>query len=268
MKTQHSTLKKLSQLGTLLILSVYFSGCAGGGSETDWASYQDSSSQQDDLGAGPIDEITPIDPEDNPDDDIPPVEEPDPKVYFYNNGRHYSLARNQALKWEGCHSTAVIRGGYLSNTSCGNAYLYDKFVTHLNRHFFTCVEKAASKANYSQVSRVFVHHVGSYNDRTARNSTRLSMHAYARALDIKYFNLIDSQGNVTRVSTNINDFRGATAKFYDEFRGCWKATMPSNCVSGQTEYQGSIGHNSSSVPGRNSLHNDHIHLSFPFCAGA
>ncbi len=234
--------------------------------ESDWASYQDPNR---DLLETPDEDL--LDDEDEKEDDLvqedPPVA-PDSRVHFYTDGKYYSLARNKALRWEGCRSEAVIKGGYLSDTSCGRAYLYDKFVTHLNDHFFTCIEKSAQAASLSQPYGVFINHLGSYNDRTARGSSRLSMHAYARALDIKNFNVIDSRGNVTRISTHINDFKGATAKFYDEFRGCWMKTMPSNCKSGQTEYQGSIGHTKSKVSGSNSLHNDHIHLSFPFCAGA
>ncbi|NCN42358.1 extensin family protein [bacterium] len=270
-------LKKSIQLGTFVALLIALSGCAGN-AETDWASSQDPLQDQLEVGDLPGEEESETigdndsdpSPEDpgSGEDETPPVSTPDPKVFFYTNGKLYNLARNKALKWEGCKSSAAVRGGYLSDTSCGNAYLYDKFVTHLNKHFYTCVESAAVKANLPQPSRVFINHIGSYNDRTARGSSRLSMHAYARALDIKNFNLIDSRGNVSRISTHINNFTGSTAKFYDGFRSCWKATMPSGCVSGQTEYQGSIGHNKSSVSGKNSLHNDHIHLSFPFCAGA
>lgn len=262
-------LKAASQFGAFVTLLLALSGCAGN-AETDWASSQDPLQDQLEVVDVPPEDLGGVDSPGNLDseNEVPPVTTPDPKLFFYTNGVKYSLARNKALKWEGCHSSALVRGGYLSNTSCGNSYLYDKFVTHLNEHFYSCVESAAVKANLPQPSRVFINHIGSYNDRTARNSSRLSMHAFARALDVKYINLIDSRGNVSRMSTNINDFSGATAKFYDGFRSCWKGTMPSNCVAGQTEYQGSIGHNKSSVSGRNSLHNDHIHLSFPFCAGA
>lgn len=255
--------KRLSQLGTSLLVIAFVTGCAGQG-EMDWASENDPN--QDELEVPEIPEVET--PEEEPEEETPedPIEPS--TVSFYTNGNYYTLARNRALRWEGCETSARARGGYMSDSSCGRAFLYDKFVRHLNNHFFRCVERAAQSANLSQPNRVFINHLGSYNDRTARGSSRLSMHAYARALDVKNINLIDSRGNVYRISTHINDFRGATAKFYDSFRGCWKDTMPSNCVPGQTEYQGSIGHNKSSVSGTNSLHNDHIHLSFPFCAGA
>lgn len=258
MKTSQDT-SSTFQFGTLLLIPCFLllTNCAGQ-EATDWASFHES--QQDGL------DIPEIPDEDLPDE--PQVEPPDNKISFHTNGNYYTLARNQALRWEGCEASARARGGYLSDSSCGRAYLYDKFVAHLNQHFFNCVENAAQAAGLAQPARVFINHIGSYNDRTARGSSRLSMHAYARALDVKNINLIDSRGNVFRISTHINDFKGATAQFYDRFRGCWKNTMPSSCVSGQTEYQGSIGHPKSTVSGTNSLHNDHIHLSYPFCAGA
>lgn len=265
MKTHNFIQKRISQLGTSLLVLSFLTGCADGG-DLDWASAQDPT-EQDQLD---IDEIIDEAEEEISQTPLPdqPTPAPDPKVIFHTNGNYYTLARNKALRWEGCHSTALVKGGYYSDSSCGRAFLYDKFVTHLNRHFFTCVERASQTANLSQPKRVFINHMGSYNDRTARGSSRLSMHAYARALDIQNINLIDSRGNVYRISTHINNFKGATAKFYDSFRSCWMKTMPSNCRPGKTEYQGSIGHTKSTVSGKNSRHNDHIHLSYPPCAGA
>ena len=133
--------------------------------------------------------------------------------------------------------------------------------------FFICISDAAQVAGYPQPSRIFINHLGTYNDRTARNSTRLSHHAYARAIDIKNFNLVDGQGRLHRISTHLNQYSGAQARFYDEFRDCWRESMPASCTPNQVEYRGSIGHTSSRLGG-NSLHNDHIHLTYPLCAGA
>lgn len=272
MKNFKSPHSKLSHLGTTLLILTLLTGCGAGG-ELDWASHQDPTREDqldvDDILPEGDEEVaqTPPPTTQPPSPPAPPAA-PDPRTIFHTDGNYFSLAHNKALRWEGCHASSVARGGYLSDTACGRAFLYDKFVTHLNRNFFTCVEKAAQSANLSQPSRVFINHMGSYNDRAARGSTRLSMHAYARALDLKNINLIDSRGNVYRISTHVNDFKGATATFYDSFRSCWMKTMPSNCKAGQTEYQGSIGHVKSTVSGKNSLHNDHIHLSYPTCAGA
>ena len=114
--------------------------------------------------------------------------------------------------------------------------------------------------------KIFINHYGSYNDRAARGTNRLSLHAYARALDIVNFNLLDETGRITRISTNVRNYRGTTKIFYDEFRQCWKEKMPASCTPNQTEYKGSIGIPQSPLGGNN-LHNDHIHLSYALCGG-
>ena len=185
---------------------------------------------------------------------------------FHIEAQNFSLARGPAKRWDGCKNGYRSVGGYNSDTRCGRAFIEEKFSRNLNRIFYKCIFDAAKEANYPDPQRVFINHLGSYNDRTARNSTRLSNHAYARALDIKNFNLVDAQGRNYTVSTLLRDYVGQQAVFYDSFRQCWKDSMPSSCRPGNTEFNGSIGHNSSKLGG-NSLHNDHIHLSFPLCAG-
>jgi len=185
---------------------------------------------------------------------------------FYIERRTFNLANGSAKRWDGCESGYKSIGGYNSDRTCGRAFLHEKFSDNLNEQFYKCVFNAADTAGYAETQKVFINHLGSYNDRTARNSTRKSNHAYARALDIKNFNLVDSNGNISKVSTLLRDYKGKQAVFYDEFRQCWKDSMPSSCRSGNTEYKGSVGHKSSKLGG-NTLHNDHIHLSFPLCAG-
>jgi len=185
---------------------------------------------------------------------------------FYIERQDFTLANGKAKRWDGCESGYKSIGGYNSDSRCGRAYLHAKFSENLNEQFYKCVFNAADSAGYEKTQKVFINHLGSYNDRNARNSSRKSNHAYARALDIKNFNLVDSRGKVSKVSTLLRDYGGSQAKFYDDFRDCWKDSMPSSCRSGQSEYQGSIGHKSSKLGG-STLHNDHIHLSFPLCAG-
>jgi hypothetical protein len=175
------------------------------------------------------------------------------------------LAHGPAITWMGCDSRARLMGGYNSNTRCGRALVHPAFGQHMSQHFVACSDRAARRAGMATPRRIFVNHVGTYNNRSARGSRRLSMHAYARALDIANFNLYDSRGQLTRVSTHVRNFRGRTAVFYNEFRQCWRETMSRNCRPGQTEYKGSIGIPRSALGGNN-LHNDHIHLSLPLCA--
>ncbi len=185
---------------------------------------------------------------------------------FYIEPKNFSLNHGPSKRWDGCQNGYRSNGGYNSDLKCGRAFIEEKFGKNLNKIFYKCVFNAAKDANYANIQKVFINHLGSYNDRTARNSKRLSHHAYARALDIKNFNLVDNKGNNIKVSTLLRDYSGSQAKFYDSFRQCWKDSMPSSCSPGKTEYKGSIGHKSSKLGG-NSLHNDHIHLAFPLCAG-
>ena len=188
------------------------------------------------------------------------------KNTFFLEDRVFSLARGPALRWDGCESDKESQGGYNSDTQCGRAYFHPSFADNLNEAFYICVSDAAEAAGYPQPVRVFVRHIGSYNDRTARNSSRISNHAYARAWDIVNFNLYDKDGTRYRVSTYLRDYKDDQAKFYDEFRDCWQESLPAECSPGKTEYKGSVGHQASKLGG-NSLHNDHLHLSYPLCAG-
>lgn len=198
----------------------------------------------------------------------PPIErEPDSLMNtFYIERKEFNLANGKAGRWDGCKSGYKSTGGYNSDSRCGRAFLHKKFSKSLNDQFYKCIFQASDEAGYAKTEKVFINHLGTYNDRNARNSTRKSNHAHARAMDIKNFNLVDDRGRVFRVSTLLRDYKGQQAKFYDEFRDCWKNSMPSSCRPGNTEYKGSIGHRSSKLGG-NTLHNDHIHLSFPACAG-
>jgi hypothetical protein len=188
------------------------------------------------------------------------------KNTFAVSTQSYSLAHGPALKWDGCVTAKATQGGYDSDSKCGIAYFHPALVNNLNDAFYICISDAAQKAGLPQPKKVFVRHIGSYNDRTARNSTRLSNHAYARAWDIVNFNLYDQEGKLFKVSTLSRDYKNEQAQFYDEFRQCWKESMPATCKAGNTEYQGSIGHPASKLGG-NTLHNDHLHLAYPLCAG-
>lgn len=212
----------------------------------------------------PVDGVTAPDPDD---DVLPPPLDISLKNTLYLEPTVFQLARGPALRWDGCRTDYATQGGYLSDTSCGRAFFQPSFAGQMNEMFFMCISDAAEVAGYPQPTRVFINHLGSYNDRNARNSSSLSMHAYARAWDIVNFNLVDSQGRNHRVHTHINHYHGAQARFYDRFRDCWQESLPGNCRPGDREFRGSVGHPSSKLGG-NTLHNDHIHLSYPHCAGA
>lgn len=191
---------------------------------------------------------------------------PGNESFFSFSNETYKLANGPARKWDGCATTALVRGGYNSDTQCSKGYFLPKFAQHLDDHLFACVERASLAANYPQPRKVFIRHLGTYVDRNGRNSNNLSMHAYARAIDLAKLILFDGQGSKLSVPLTQADYSGPTKKFYDSFRQCWKDSLPSKCQPGQSEYKGSIGHPGSALGG-NSLHTKHIHLSFPFCGG-
>lgn len=205
-------------------------------------------------------------PEPDEDASLPPPIEVNLKNTFYLDPGSFRLAHNSARRWNGCSHQRQTRGGYNSDSRCGRAFFHQLLADNLNEVFFICISDAARAGGYPQPVRAFIRHLGSYNDRNARGSGRLSNHAYARAWDIVNFNLVDSRGRNHRISTHINHYRGSQARFYDEFRDCWQESLPSSCRPGNTEFRGSIGHRSSKLGG-NTLHNDHIHLSYPLCAG-
>lgn len=208
-------------------------------------------------------------------EEVPPALDPNPYprpgadtpawVSFKIGTDTHQLAHGPANFWEGCEIRQTVKGGYSSDTICGRAYFHPKFSTILNKNFYKCAVDAAAVAQIAKPVRIFLKHFGTYNDRNARGGSNLSMHAYARALDIVNFNLYDSKDGLTRVSTHVRDYKGKTAVFYDRFRECWRQGMPAVC-KGKSEGVGSIGHPSSNLGG-NTLHNDHIHLSLPLCAG-
>lgn len=232
-----------------------------GCSQSDFEIAQLESTDKDHIGEEPIGL-----PEDIP--SVPEVEDTELNGRsddFSLSTTSLKLAHGPARVWNGCDPNATVMGGYNSDTICGKGYFHPLFAQHLNTHFFACVEAAAKAADLSPPMQVFVRHLGTYANRNGRGSSNLSMHAYARALDIAQFNLLDRAGRVTKISNELKSYKGSTAIFYDSFRQCWKSSLPATCAPGKKEYNGSIGHPLSAMGG-NSLHTRHIHLSFPFCA--
>ncbi|MGE4131283.1 MAG: hypothetical protein AB7F86_06570, partial [Bdellovibrionales bacterium] len=135
----------------------------------------------------------PSDPQDGLDHEIvEPIDQPTPaphptpitptlpSLIFSLDMKLVSLAHDVAVTWLGCDTKAAVQGGYTSDTQCGRAYFQPNFGTQLNRKFYECAMEGASNAQISPPAKIFINHVGSYNDRPARGSTQLSMHAYAR----------------------------------------------------------------------------------------
>ncbi len=192
---------------------------------------------------------------------FPVLANPDPNLSFSSGTDLITLAHGKAVVWKGCDINAVVSAGLSSDSRCGHEYLHPNYVKHLNNHFLRCATRSAAKANWPAPVRVFINHMGTYADRNVVTKA-LSLHAYARAIDIGRMTLYDGQGRATHFHTLINYYSGANAVFYDEFRQCWKESMPSKCGKWA---ETSIGHVKSKMGG-NGVHYNHIHLAFPFCA--
>lgn len=257
--THTSFLSRAFSIAVLTLLTSTLINCAQASGDGEWASGEPDSTQgdNDNQVETPVVDETPS--------PVPPTP-PSTDIHFSMLAKITQLAHGPGQTWNGCDKEATVMGGYGSTTKCGNGTLHPAFAVHLNKYFFGCVETAARAADMRQPDRVFLTHWGTYVNRNARGSTSLSMHALARAIDIVKFVVYDRDGKSVQISTNVKDFKGSTVKFYNSFRQCWKDTMPSRCRPGQREYTGSIGIPGSALGG-NSLHNDHIHLSFPTCAG-
>ncbi len=248
-----------------ILTFLFVAGCGGYSSNLDQLGAQSSFADveiPDDFVA-PEEEVEDVEP---PMEITPPPVQVSLKNTFYLDDPLFNLAHGPAVRWDGCVAEKASQGGYNSDIQCGRAYFHPSFADNLNDAFFECVDQAAQAAELPRPAKVFVRHLGSYNDRNARNSSSLSHHAYARAWDIVNFNLYDREGNGIRISTLLRDYQNEQAVFYDEFRACWRDSIPETCVPGNREYQGSVGHQASQLGG-NSLHNDHLHLAYPLCAG-
>ncbi len=263
-------MKKIS----VLFFLIGFSGCSPFHSELDQLGNSDYS----DVNINPDFSMDDFDSfNNNGDQDVTVVEQPqgvtdqsqqtlrESEISFMVENQIFALARGEALRWNGCYTDQKVMGGYVVNKGCGNAFLHKDFYNNLNLVFFRCVQNSAQTAGYPQPVRVFIHHLGTYSNRQARNGGGLGLHALASAMDIVKFELFDSSGNSQVISTFKRHYNGSQAVFYDEFRDCWKESLPGECTPGQIEYQGSIGHQASKLGG-SSLNNDHLHLSLPYCA--
>jgi len=177
---------------TTLILMAFLISCSPYQSNLDSLGSQSSFADVEIPGDFPA----PEDEEDVPEDIeiTPPPVQVNLKNTFFLDEQIFNLAHGEALRWDGCVQSKPSQGGYNSDIKCGRAYFHPSFADNLNEAFYLCVSEAARAAGYSQPVQIFIRHLGSYNDRKARNSTRRSNHAYARAWDIVNFNLYDENG--------------------------------------------------------------------------
>ena len=168
------------------------------------------------------------------------------------------------VKWDGCAAGAKIKAGYGNARSCTTIDIHRDFGRHMDKHFLRCSQEAARKAGVQVPEKIHISHMGCYANRKVRNGSRPSLHAYARALDIGAITLITGSSRVTMSMHARHARHGKQNVFYEELRACWKRSLPRSCARGR-ESSGSVGYKGSKGL-NNSLHNDHLHLSYPTCA--
>ncbi len=197
-------------------------------------------------------------------DSVAPVP---PKLRSFSVSASFNHVNDRAVKWNGCSSNTLVKGGKGTNTGCDEDYLHPSMAAHMEKSFFKCAVRASADAGISRPARLHLNHAGTFSNRTVAGTEMMSLHALGRAIDINAFNLYDSNNKVTRISTNIRDYRGKTKAFYDSFRSCWRKSLPRSCQGRYSrEQEGSIGLPGSAEP-NNGAHADHLHLTFPPCGG-
>jgi hypothetical protein len=161
-------------------------------------------------------------------------------------------------------SSARITLGYNSDTRCTRERMHEGMARHMDEHFLRCVQDAAEAVGMQRPERIHINHMGCHNVRTVAGSNTMSLHSYGRALDI---GAIIFKPSGERVSMHVRHADSRNRSFYNSIRVCWARSLPENCrTRGGREAFGSIGYPGSNGPGNDS-HNDHLHLSFPPCAG-
>jgi hypothetical protein len=161
-------------------------------------------------------------------------------------------------------ANANITLGYNSDERCTRERMHQGMAEHMNQHFLGCVQAAAEAAGMEKPEKIHINHMGCHVVRTVRGSSTMSLHSHGRALDI---GAIIFKPSGRRVSMHVREARGPNRDFYNSLRACWARSLPAACRNGSgREAFGSIGYPGSQGPGNND-HNDHLHLSFPPCAG-
>lgn len=160
-----------------------------------------------------------------------------------------------------------------NNGSPNNCYnvivISDEFSRYLSSHGYQCAQQAAQKAFGQQAGKVLFHSSGAgqvRRDRYVSGSSRKSMHATGRALDLFAVSLFFNNGVSRKVVLHKNQTDGSSVEekqnhsFYWSYVNCWrdriKTHSPCNCsqsLSGALTYL------------QNSAHHNHVHMSVPFC---
>ncbi len=128
-----------------------------------------------------------------------------------------------------------------------------------------CIAESTAAVGWKMPASVVVHSVMIYMHKGSNG--KLSLHAPARAVDISKLELIDSKGSQNVVVSLANqannpiDDTTTERKFLRAFRGCWSDTLVDRYACSNWNKQNFRG----SVGWEDSAHQNHLHLSRPFC---
>ena len=160
---------------------------------------------------------------------------------------------------------AKITMGYNSDTKCTRDKMDRGMAQHMDKVFLSCVQQSAQAAGFTPPAAIHINHMGCHHVRTVAGSSTMSLHSWGRALDI---GAIIFKPSGQKMSMHIRDSnKPGSREFYNALRNCWARNLPASCRGGGgRESFGSIGYNGSNGPA-NGKHADHMHLSWPPCAG-
>ncbi|MGE4130695.1 MAG: hypothetical protein AB7F86_03610 [Bdellovibrionales bacterium] len=176
---------------------------------------------------------------------------------FWNQFGIFAVPRYKFSQtiWGEC--SEAITGNY-SGYSCSDRRNISTILkTFLNDYLFQCLNKGLAAQGGGAVASLHIEHDGITGD--ANHSPR-SLHAENRAIDVKAFHIVTTDGRRKKWT-----YAGTTNRsFYTAFRRCWGTAIHSGngCpyYSGQSLLTGSIGW-------ENADHRNHMHLSVPYCVG-
>lgn len=162
-------------------------------------------------------------------------------------------ARFAQTSWKEC--TDDPSGNY-SGIQCASARGISVILKSFLQNFiYQCVDEGLKAQGGGAADEVHIIHDGIQGD---RNHSPRSLHAEARAIDIRSFEITLASG-----TTRTIPFAGtANRTFYRAFRTCWGRVVnrENGCpfISGNPERTGSIGWEDAN-------HQSHMHTSVPYC---
>lgn len=178
-----------------------------------------------------------------------------------------SLPHGPAVTWNGCDKNVRVQSG-LDLKNCSQWLLHPTMAKQMEGHLFRCASEAANKVGLRGAEKIYLTVSNTYRNTNVAGSNRISLHAYARAMDINKISYLDKNNKIIgSFSSHVRDFQNSTTNqiMYNKFRECWRQSLGSKCLSRYSrEHEGSIGIPGSDLGGNNA-HLDHIHLSTPDC---